>query len=410
MGDYYMLTMEDVFRRTIVSYLRYSDAENQTFSTDCFCGHDPVKLEEAGIITRSHYHDQHMCPHCYAIGKPVRARKTESGKTHYYVHCRRCGDTRIKKSSLLQWRLSWEAVVRLFMKGMGIREEWTPLIPDRLIKLGQRKNRDYFLVRKLEVGNLKGYTQILLNYPNAVLVVHDQEAPHRLAATMLSNPVITLYDLLKITETDEIDFDYETAQEIIGPDPVPLVETRPEYGFKDIGDFWEITFAGKTKAFAKKRGFDYIRYLIEHQEESFFLLDLKCFVDHVRPEDLGPINDDGESADKDTIRAVKKKKKELQSQLENARAEGDKDEIADISKLIVQCNSYLKKVSGLKCEVRVENERLEKIRKAVSNAIARTLDIIRADIPDCANYLKNAITKDNKTISYSPLKPVDWNL
>lgn len=325
------------------------------------------------------------------------------------IFCIDCGYTQVQMSDMIDHEVLLPDMLKDMAIALGLRltaceERWPGLW-----MIGTLNGVDFYFVTDYKDTALLKLARSFTGRTKALFFTIDDPSAKKLADFALGYPCAPVELVLGFDSDYNIIVDEKLWKPIMEEYvPAPKEIKRPPYAFLDTGAFWEITFAGKTKSFAKKRGFDYIRYLLLHPNESLFVLDLKCAVDGASPEELGPLNDDGESADLETIQAVREQKKLFLEELKEAEKAEDHEEIVLLTSKIASCNDYLKEVEGFKkAPVRIENNRLKRLSKAVSNAIDRACDDMRSSLPECCNYLIQNLELGTQ-LQYQANKEVNW--
>ena len=115
-----------------------------------------------------------------------------------------------------------------------------------------------------------------------------------------------------------------------------------------------------------------------------------------------------EGSDRSALSAYKADFKELEEELAEARQNNDEAGQALIDKQLSVLLAHIKRDQGLGGRLRKDVDDRERVRKAVSNAIARVLDDIRRDDAGLAAHLKPPTLTRGRTLCYSPKTPVSW--
>jgi hypothetical protein len=217
------------------------------------------------------------------------------------------------------------------------------------------------------------------------------------------------------TESDTPDIDEDTKKN----DDVPVIS------FYKNGEIWKIGKSGKEQDLIHRKGYDIIRFLIEHEtmEIGVFKLD-----------DLGmmPISD--EKFDKSFLKENPKKFEEgkegfsgqekidettiteCRTEIENLK-ELQKDETdslvkAKIQEKIDEIQKYLNAAIKSKKALKFRLQRDENCRTNVRKRIKTALDIIERKIPYMKDYLNHETIKTGYKCSYEQdgSKPIKWKL
>jgi len=186
-------------------------------------------------------------------------------------------------------------------------------------------------------------------------------------------------------------------------------DLHASYEFRKTGDFWTIRFNGEFTALKDAVGLIYIAHLLAQPGKKIlapYLLSAVTGELSVRR-----VGSAGAQTDQKTLADVKQKYLEAQEELEEAernndfaaqdRLQGELDGLAD----------YLKTVKGFGGRTREASDDADKIRRAMTQAIGRTIDSLGASdkLPAAARHLQNAI-KTGLFMSYEPEKELPWSL
>ncbi|MDD3587367.1 MAG: hypothetical protein PHQ75_09295 [Thermoguttaceae bacterium] len=348
---------------------------------------------------------------CPCGGEALVGWKEIDGENVPGTYCIDCGYTKIQMSDLIDHEILLPNILKDVATTLGLHlpaceEQWPGLW-----MIGTLNGMNFYFVTDYQDASLLKLGRSFIGRTKALFFTVNDNAAKKLANYVLGYPCAPVELVVKFDSDYNFIVDEEEWKPILDEyTPTPTERKRPAYAFLDTGEFWEITFAGKTKSFIKKRGFDYIRYLLLHPNESLFVLDLKCAVDGANPEEMAPVNDDGESADMETIQAVREQKKLFLEERNEAAKAGDQEEVVLLTTKIESCNEYLKKVEGFKkAPIRIENSRLKRLSKAVSNAIGRACDDMRPFLPECCSFLSQNLELGTQ-LQYQPSNEVNWVL
>ena len=218
---------------------------------------------------------------------------------------------------------------------------------------------------------------------------------------------------------------------VFGPEPLSEIEDQNASKsniLKQVGDFWEVQFDGKTlSGIPRSKGMDYIKLLLESPHEKIHCYRLKTLLTGV-PEAQKPKEFDGSMNDEwlestgmhvsdamtshEILDARAKREIKMQLDLLNAKIDDAKkiNDHASEEVLENEKNNLLSELSAStdhKGRSRNFNDEIEKARKNISNRISDALKKLEelekkkfGDIPIFL-HLKNAITT-GKECSYEP--------
>jgi len=158
--------------------------------------------------------------------------------------------------------------------------------------------------------------------------------------------------------------------------------------FRREGDYWTVTYEGKTSRLKDAKGFHYIAHLLAHSGEEIGALDLvariggtsKEVVDAASAEDYarsetvaGDLGDAGEVLDAQAKSEYKQPLIELQEELEQARELRNQERIEKPEDAIQALGPELKSAVGLAGRDRRTASSTERARIAVTRAIRLAL-------------------------------------
>ncbi len=208
---------------------------------------------------------------------------------------------------------------------------------------------------------------------------------------------------------------------------VSQVSSAPdEAEFRREGDYWTITYGGKTSRFKDAKGFHYIAHLLSHPGEDLRALDLVILVggepgdkaESGRTGELarsqtvtGDLGDAGEVLDAQAKSAYRARLAQLQEELEDARELGDQARVEKAEQEIEALGRELKRAVGLSGRDRRAASSQERARIAVTQAIRFALAKIAKNDAKLSKMLSSAI-KTGAICSYRPLATpaVRWRL
>ena len=196
--------------------------------------------------------------------------------------------------------------------------------------------------------------------------------------------------------------------------------------FRKAGQFWTISYEGKTFSLQDSRGLQYLAFLLASPGEEFHAQRIQSEVEGKFPspgyseatkmseqnlvEDglkVSSLGDAGPSLDRQAIREYRNTLHELEEEREEAlgfndfaRAEALEDKIEAIKKELISA-------VGLRGRTRKGADPNEKARKAISKAVGRALDHIKADDLNLWGHLQNALSLGTFP-SYKPHPLVIW--
>ncbi|MHC4661128.1 MAG: hypothetical protein ACYS8W_05510 [Planctomycetota bacterium] len=182
-----------------------------------------------------------------------------------------------------------------------------------------------------------------------------------------------------------------------------------EYIFRLAGNKWIVRYEGSKEYYLDDMiGMKYIRYLISHPGETFYVLDLEAFIRTgssvtIVQQDAGP------ALDPRAKRELRQKREELIEKIE-AGQYSDPAEHAQDKEDVQEIEKQLSADIGLGGRDRRLSDEVDKCRKRVCGNIENALKKIQ-NIPELTQlytHLNNAITR-GRDIGYTPEKEISWN-
>lgn len=196
--------------------------------------------------------------------------------------------------------------------------------------------------------------------------------------------------------------------------------------FRREGEYWTLTYAGKTIRLKDAVGLRHIAFLMQTPDRMFPVFDLvvvarrqaptiagdlhsKMSKDQLQDEGLGrsDLGDAGELLDNKAISEYKRRLRVLERDLEEAETNNDLGRKSQVSTELETIKQQLSSAVGLHGRPRRSAQSIERVRKAVTNAISDSLSKIQSEHEDLWRHLRNAV-KTGTTCSYSPEKSPDW--
>jgi len=190
---------------------------------------------------------------------------------------------------------------------------------------------------------------------------------------------------------------------------------EPKAGGADIfrrdGEYWTIAYEGRTTRLRDLRGLHYIARLLAYPGREFHVADLAALGAGANgtAERVVVDNDLGAVLDARARAEYKERLGDLHDELDDATQCGDLGRTGRARAEIESISEQLTAAYGLGGRARKAADPAERLRKAVTNQIRRSLEKIRAAHPALGRHLVNAV-RTGCFCSYSPERPVGWRL
>lgn len=178
--------------------------------------------------------------------------------------------------------------------------------------------------------------------------------------------------------------------------------------FQRKGQVWQVRFAGGTEfILLPSKGAAYLNILLANPRIPISAVDLACRV--ARNPDRYVLGSAGTNTDAESLKAYAARLTELREELEDAKRDNDIGRQEAIQVDIESLNGELKRGRGLGNRLRKASDDRDRIRKAVGNAIRRSINGIGQYDPRLAEHLKSQALRLGLSPLYSPMEDVAWD-
>ena len=197
----------------------------------------------------------------------------------------------------------------------------------------------------------------------------------------------------------------------------------PAPSFQRRGEVWKAEFDGRTIWIKHRVGLKYIQQLLRAPGQTVPVSVLQRNGNgHPAPANgdaqqetldafatLNPDNPTQQpSADRAALAACAHRLKQINDELERAANNGhDPETVRQLEHERTQITDYLHSCTGNNGRIRPVPDNLERIRKAVTNAITRAIDAIDAEHHKLGTHLRNAV-KTGYNARYTPADDIEW--
>jgi hypothetical protein len=208
----------------------------------------------------------------------------------------------------------------------------------------------------------------------------------------------------------------------------PRIDGPRRNGFCREGEYWTISYEGKTMRLKDAKGLRYISYMLERPGKEIHVLQLQRAVDGMpvaaaqHPSGWASAEQLAEEglveADSDNHAVTLTREdylkyqdglEELKRRLAEARQRENTRLVKDLEDRIRTLKQRMSADFGLGARARNSNQTSERARKAVSNAVGHALGKIEKEDILLYRHLANAI-RCGTYLSYQPEQPVTWEL
>jgi hypothetical protein len=166
---------------------------------------------------------------------------------------------------------------------------------------------------------------------------------------------------------------------------IPAREAAPpRFLFQKNGDFWNLAFEGKSISVRDSKGLVYIAELLRRPAQEIFAAELFAAANGMK---TVPVGSSGAMLDETAVRSYRQRAADLQFQLAEAEKNNDRggQEAAQLE--LERLTDEILAGRGLSGRRRNAQDDSDRIRKSVSNAIGRAVDMIREHAPPLAHHL-----------------------
>ncbi|MDX1619675.1 MAG: hypothetical protein R3320_01700 [Nitriliruptorales bacterium] len=203
-------------------------------------------------------------------------------------------------------------------------------------------------------------------------------------------------------------------------DPARASDTAADHAtdvFRREGDYWSVRFDGKTVRIRDLKGMRYLAHLLAEPAREFHALDLVAAESGAAPGNdrlvtvVGSVlGDSGELLDQQAKEAYRRRLAEIEADLEEARAAGDEQRVAQAQAEHDFLVSELSRAFGLGGRQRRAGSASERARVAVTRAIRTAMARISEHHDGLGEHLDNAI-RTGTYCSYEPdpRVPARWS-
>jgi hypothetical protein len=322
------------------------------------------------------------------------------GVPRAYIPCEYTGRrVSVPLDRLQVWAIDFERLCRLVAAALGISGRATQLAEDRVWMLGTGRfldrTRDVFLVRGIGwpgSGSLLENNQRLATSPCPLILCMNRvpESPAWFSAERV---------VLSLSEFDWLENDQSTllkdVNDLLREHPRP--PDQAQHVFRREGDFWSVTFEGKTIRIKDGKGAQYLAYLLSQPGRDFPAVELLHAVSGA--DAVAVRGSAGETIDEQARAQYKARALEIQEELNEARARYDSGRVEALQQELEQLADQMTSATGLGGRRRLVGDTSEKARKSVSAAISRTVRQIAAANKVLGGHLKNQLSL-GASISY----------
>lgn len=375
-----------------------ADLEEAAFRGDELRRLEPAALavlQKEALLRRG---DDLRMVECDACGSPHIEEvdiimDSPDGIPRAYIPCEETGRrVSVLLDRLQVWAIDFERLGRLVAVALGISGRAIQLVEDRVWMLGTGRfldrTRDVFLVRGIgwsESGSLLDNNSRLATSP-CPLILCMNRVPEN-PAWFSSGRV-----LLSLSEFDWVEGNQSLllneVNDILREHPRP--PDQAQRVFRKEGQFWSVTFEGKTIRIKDGKGAQYLSYLLGQPGRDFPAVELLHAVSGATVVTVR--GSAGEALDEQARAQYKARALEIQDELVEARSRNDSGRNAALREELELLADQMTAATGLGGRRRLVGDSSEKARKSVSAAVSRTVRQIAAAHKSLGEYLQKQIS------------------
>jgi tetratricopeptide (TPR) repeat protein len=194
---------------------------------------------------------------------------------------------------------------------------------------------------------------------------------------------------------------------VAGPRRQPATSSTEHATFRREGDVWSIEFAGQVVRVRDARGLRHLSRLLSDPAREFHVLDLVAAESGGSP--APPLGDAGPLLDDQAKAAYRRRLREIDADLDDARAAGDAEREAQAEHERAFLLRELSRAVGLGGRDRRASAASERARVAVTRAVRQAIARIGEHHPALGEHLRHAIrTGTYCAYNPDPRAPVTW--
>jgi len=334
------------------------------------------------------------------------------------------GRVRVDLNRIRRWRVDPSLLARGISLLLGIDQAPRELIRQRLWFLGKvglaSGSPEVFLARGLtwtDAGETFGHNRHLKESVSPLIFALGTPTNGS-----LPNASLVSLDRLLIIQKDRLTLDLEAISRAI--EVKANRQATAGNVFQKTGQFWTISYEGRTSQIKDIKGLQYLHFLLAHPGEEFHAQHLLAEVEgkalnqgdavtmserHLLDDGLNisSLGDAGPQLDDQARKEYKQRLDDLGAELKEAREFNDYVKAERVEEEMEALTKELAAAYGLGGRARKLADPGEKARKTISKAIGRALEHIKENNENLWRHLQNALSL-GLFPAYKPHPPVSW--
>ena len=313
------------------------------------------------------------------------------GTPRAYIACG-AGRSSVDLARLQVWAVDFDRLAYLASSALGMGGRIIQLVADRVWLLGTAKlaerTRDVFLVRGIRWPDslqlLSGNARLSSSPCPLILCINrvpDDSAWHGERAVVS----LSEFDWL-VGERSTL---LKNITDILGEYPRPPEVTQQRV-FRKEGDFWSISFDGKTIRLKDGKGPVYLSYLLRQPDHDFPAAELLKAVSGAV--EVTVRSSAGSAIDEQARAQYKARAIEIHDEVIEARKLNDSGQVAALQEELEAIAAEMTAATGLGGRRRLVGDTSEKARKSVSAAVSRTVRQVAAANRSLGDHLQKHIS------------------
>jgi predicted RNA-binding Zn-ribbon protein involved in translation (DUF1610 family) len=348
-------------------------------------------LVAGGILRQAKPATAFDCPECneyHDVIRQVRGRKS----VFYYVGA--CGFGEVKPDELRQWSIQWKAIADWLASIISDKSKASTIVADKAWQIGSVPFGDaavsVLLTRRMDLGQLSAF----VNPDRSVVLVPESN----LLSGDSSAAELCVGDAFTVTD-ETIAFNPQRIRA-----QVRLNDASEVNQFIQLGEGWELRFAGKKVWMKDSFGLIYIARLLAKPNAIVSVLTL--LATRMGIDEVAINGSTGETIDAKAQADYRDRYETLMRDLPKARENNDHAWLAELETEQQALTSELSSAFGKNGKARVNSD-YEKTRKSVYMSITRAIDRIAKRHAELGAYLHGTI-KTGGDCRYEEHEPKNW--
>lgn len=366
-------------------------------------------LFAAGLVVAGPASELVRCPACtQAHFERVVSRPGPNGAANLFIRCPENLRVPITDEHRRCWRVNVEAVVDAIAGSLELKGGTRAICKDVLWHCGRFEQRgvrmDVYFARGL--GN-RDCATVAESLPRSVVLPLVLVPLSHPGGTPWREPTPTVFTLATVAALVE-------GRLVVDAGCVRQAWLKSARGdvsaafiFRRVGDFWDVAFDGsEIKHIRDSVGMEYLARLLWEPHKHIGAATLLAARAGIDARQLS--GSSGEALDEEGKRSLKSRYEAVMDRKTEAEKRNDQGALdaatAELDQLSIELNRRL----GLGGRAREDSD-ADRVRKSVSMAVAREIEILSEKVPPAGQHLLASVSS-GRFFKYSPEREIDWLL